>query len=529
MKIKLISIVMLMILAVSLLQQPALAQTGGTPEGTPSPVEMTATPQLPQLTQAVDTTTPSTPPPPQTSNSGQRPVIVVNSYSVTDGKVVPGSRFLLTLNLCNNSPKKGDSEDIQRFARNVILNYSGNDFLPDTTGGLRATYEMDPQECLNIEQPFFAANTLWSAQFGSVQVTVNYTDISGSGGYSGTFNITIPIKGWGAGSGGVAAPTKTPTQVARPQLVISSFTTDVDPIQPGTRFQLKLSVSNVGSALARGVTMILGGGNAQDLATPGAGSTSTGDFSTFTPLGSSNIVVLGDIQPGSSVQRDVPLVVNVTATPGSYPLKMTFAYDIGGQVQASDQFISLQIYQLPNVDVTFGQPVTEAMIGNMVPISLQVNNLGKKSTILGMMTVESPNGTFTPASGMVGSLDPGGYYSLDTQFSPQTAGEAPIHITLNYLDDFNQPRTIQKKLSVRVTEMPTPEPMPTNPDGSPMTPNAPAQELTVWQKIGAFFRGLFGLDSSSPAPAGEMPSGGEGVEPGMDKPMPAPMQGGGGG
>lgn len=499
MKTKLTSLLMLVVMILLMVIQPAFAQGSG---GDPS----TAAPAASES--------------PPASSGGERPVLVVNSYSVTDGKVEPGTRFILTMNLCNQSPSVGKlPDDLPRFARNAILNYSGDDFLPDTTGGLRAAIEMDPQECINIEQPFFASNTLWSSQFGKVQVSVNYTDVTGQNAYTGLFNITIPIKGWGSGSGsGVAAPTKTPTQVARPQLVISSYATDIDPLQPGTRFQLKVSVSNVGSALARGVTMILGGGNAQDLATPGAGASSTGDFSTFTPLGSSNIVVMGDIEPGGTVQKEIPLVVNVTAAPGSYPLKMTFAYDIGGQMQASDQFISLQIYQLPLVDITFGQPVMGVMTGNPVQLSLQVNNLGKKSTVLGMIHAKSDSGTFMPESAMVGSMDPGGYFSFDTQFTPMTAGKADLNLIITYLDDFNQTRSIEKTLSIDVTDMPTPEPLPMNPDGTPINPQMP-QEQTVWQKIGAFFRGLFGLDSSSNTP-----------QPGMSEPgMPDPAAGGKGG
>ncbi len=94
-----------------------------------------------------------------------------------------------------------------------------------------------------------------------------------------------------------------------------------------------------------------------------------------------------------------------------------------------------------------------------------------------------------------------------------------LNVRIDYTDDFNQPRTIEKELTVMVEEgfsEPTPDP------NLPMDPSLiPAPEETFLQKLWRFLLGLLGLDSapstSSPemplTPDGEMipaPNGGEG-------------------
>lgn len=485
MKAKLLSIALLITIVLSLVAvQPALAQTGSetpTDTATSTPVPPTATPEPPTAT---STREPS---------SSFRPVIILDSYSVTGDSITPGQRFDLTLRVFNTG---------QDFARNLILTYSGGDFLPMDTGGVRSIGEMDPGEKLNLPQPFIASSSLLGSRFGSLTVNVSYSDLAGSTTYSESFNITIPLNR--PSTGGAARPTPTPTAMSRPQLVISGYGTDIDPLQPGSMFTLKLNVINLGNADSRAVTMVLGGGSA-DNGTPGAGGVSGGssDLSTFAPMGASNLVFLGDLASGATKDISVPLVVNVTANPAAYAFKISFVYDdTRGQRQVNDQIITLLVFQLPTVEVGFYRDPGIFMTGNMNQLPLQITNLGKKSTVLGNIKVTAENADLSNNVSLVGALDPGGYFTLDANVMPYQAGTLQIDITVNYTDDFNQPRTIQQTMSVEVQELPTPEVIPGGdgvvpPDGD----NAGGTE-TFWQKIVRFFKGLFGLDSSPSNPSG---------------------------
>ncbi len=253
--------------------------------------------------------------------------------------------------------------------------------------------------------------------------------------------------------------TATPTGVYRPQLVVMGYHTDADPLQPGVQFTLSMSVQNVGNVAAKGVTMIIGGGSASGSGsgTPQAGvSGGSGEFTNFAPVGSSNIQSLGDLQPGVILTATQKLVVNVSTNPGAYPMKVTFSYlDDRGNPVNDEQVITLLVYNLPIVDVGFYQPVGTLVAGQSNLLPFQVVSLGKRTVVLGKMTVETSGGTVENGEGLVGSLDPGGYFTLDAMLTPNEPGPLDLTITIEYTDDFNQARTVTQTMTLDVTDMAT--------------------------------------------------------------------------
>ncbi|MHB1385439.1 MAG: COG1361 family protein, partial [Bellilinea sp.] len=226
MKAKFLSIALLMILLLGVIAtQPGRPVNAQTETDTP--------------TGSAETLTEASPPAPT------RPLLMIESYSIGADSITPGQRFDLTLRLSNISQHDTD------FARNIVLSYSGADFLPVDTGGVRAIPEMDPEEKLNVVQPFIASSSLTGSRYGSITVNVSYTDLAGTAQYTEAFTITINLS-QPAYTGGSARPTATPTAVSRPQLVVGSYDTDVDPLQPGSMFTLDLAVTNLGNADSRG-------------------------------------------------------------------------------------------------------------------------------------------------------------------------------------------------------------------------------------------------------------------------------------
>ena len=107
------------------------------------------------------------------------------------------------------------------------------------------------------------------------------------------------------------------------------------------------------------------------------------------------------------------------------------------------------------------------------------------------MKVETTGGHGKNGEALIGSLDPGGYFTLDAMVTPDGPGPLELTITIEYTDDFNQIQTITKTLSVNVIEAPLiPTPDPNNPKGNNDIPTAPE---TLWQKIWRFILGLFGI------------------------------------
>lgn len=479
----------------------------------------------------------------------ERPLLYISDYQTGNGSksVNPYGTFGLKFTLANNG---------KEFANNIVMTFSSPDFDP-LDGSVITFYEVDARlsgpdgslesgNFVNATHTFKVNDMSTWKYSGQIQAVTTYTDPSGTKLYSDTFIFTIMINQTG-GTGSTAA-TATPSAIVRPQMVVNSYSTDIDPLQPGSQFKLGLKVSNAGTADARTVSLVYGGGatagTTDPLGTPQAGGVggAGGDVSNFAPVGSSNVILLGDVPMGSTLSPEQEFIVNVSTNPGAYPLKLSFVYtDAKGVRMVDDQVITLLVYSLPQLEFSFYQPM-EGMItaGEMGMLPIQITNLSRKSVVLGNIIATSPNGEMSNNSILVGTLDPGGYFTFDPMFMPFSEGEANINFEIRYTDDFNQVRTYNGSLSVNVNppmEMPTPYPMldengnpvldengnpimidPMNPfpDGNPQEPvSQPGFFARIWNAIKSFFG--FGSDATSGKPA----------DPGMEGEIY--YEGGGGG
>jgi hypothetical protein len=266
----------------------------------------------------------------------------------------------------------------------VIISYdAGTSFYLQGSGGTDYIENIDDGGKFTSKQRFLGALELAWTDIAPVKVDVSYTDDAGTA-YSASFILNLNSAG-----GETSYATATPATVNKPQMVVTGYKTDVDILQPGTTFDLALNVRNMGSADANAVTMVLGGGatsSGSDNGTPQPGgvSGSSGDLTVFAPLNSSNLVYLGDIKKDAVTTINQKLIVNVTAQPGVYTLKISFVYnDAKGNNVVDDQVITLLVYSLPQVDVNFYRDAGEFSVGTMGVLPLQVTNLGKKSSVLG--------------------------------------------------------------------------------------------------------------------------------------------------
>ncbi|MDQ2693125.1 MAG: hypothetical protein M3Y68_13890 [Chloroflexota bacterium] len=460
------------------------------------------------------TVTPPTVPPPPTETPEPlpvvRPQVSVQNYQTKPENVYYGQNFALIVKLRNHG-------EAQAF--NVQANFASGDFVPLRNGGVNVVGDILPGNSVDIEQPMTVAN--WVSGIVSVTMNLAYSDINGTS-YSETFTLNIRV----SGGSGVAVATSTPTGVKSSQLVITSYSSSVDPLQPGEQFRLTMTVQNAGNAQAQRVTMIVGGGSATGSSDgtpqPGGVSGGSGEFTNFAPVGASNVQTLGDLGPGGMVQASQDLIVNVSTNPGAYPMKVTFSYlNEKGESINDEQVITLLVYSLPQLDISFYRPPDPFFVGQPGMLPVQVVNLGKRTAVLGTMKIESTNGTIENATGLVGSLDAGGYFTLDAMVFPEQSGPMMLEVTIDYTDDFNQSRTVTRTLEIEVMEgMEEPIMEPGMEGGEAMPPVAPE---TTWQRIWRFVLGIFGLDSAPP------PSNDPGIVPGpgIEEPLPAPQPGSG--
>lgn len=412
----------------------------------------------------------------------------------------------------------------QSTAFNTQATFSSANLTPTKTGGIATIGKVDYDQEVGVDQTFLVTTQVYGQSIIVVDMTLSYYDSEGVN-YSDKFTLSIPVSG-SVSSGGPAAPTSTPTGVKSSQLVITGYSSDVEPLQPGAQFGLKLTVQNVGNANAQRITMIVGGGSGGNSGSgtpqPGGVSGGSGDFANFAPVGASNVQSLGDLKAGEQVQAVQSLIVNVSTNPGAYPMRITFSYlNDKNEVVNDEQVITLLVYSLPNVDVSFYRPLDPFFAGQPSALPIQLVNIGKRSTVFGNIKVESAQGMVENGTSLVGSLEAGGYFTLDSMFIPSQPGKATLNFTIEYVDDFNEPRTITKSIDVEVMEaMVDPSLDPSlnggGNDGMGEGGFPPVEEENVWQKIWRFILGLFGLDSSGPTitePGVVPPSEGPSVQP----------------
>jgi hypothetical protein len=482
-----------LLIAILLGLMPASARSLQDPPPTETP---TATPTA---------TVTNTPQPPATSTDAPQPFVrpqfEVRSSRI-NGDVATNREFKLTLAIDNAGTAA---------AYSIQAVFTSADLAPLKTGGVVVVNSINAGEGENISQQFLVTGTTFGKSVIPLDVTINYYDEAGAA-YSDKFTLSIPTTG--GGGSGVVYPTSTPTGVKSSQLVITSYSANIDPLQPGEQFTITMTVQNMGNARAQRVTMIVGGGSSGgtggETPVPGGVSGGSGEFTNFAPVGASNVQSLGDLGTGEMIQASQNLIVNVSTNPGAYPMKVTFSYlNEKNEPINDEQVITLLVYSLPNVDVSFYRPPDPFFVGQPGMLPIQVVNIGKRSAVLGNIKVETDAGTIENSTGLVGAIDTGGYFTIDSMLFPEQAGTVIVDVTIDYTDDFNQPRTLTRTLQVEVMEALSEEPI-VDPsmDGGGMP--VPSNESTL-QKIWRFILGLLGLDSAPPA-------GGEEIMPPVEDP-----------
>jgi hypothetical protein len=451
-----------------------------------------------------------------------RPVVVLAEYVIRPGTVRPGQEFDLYLRFKNQGTEQ---------ATDLKVTLGNADVFPRRAGGVYSLGVLNVNTSKEIEQVMIASDALTGEAPVSMPVSITYSDAAANS-YSESFTVVLTMAPNPTATAvyyGPPVPTATPTPQPRPQLIIVGYRTEPEELAPGTRFQLSLDVKNAGNAEAVDVLMVAGGASVSSGTDDGTGqpTVSGGDFSKFSPLGVSNVQAIGTVPAGGMVAAGQPLIVNVTTEPGAYSFPISFVYlDKSGVTRVDNQVITLLVYSPPNVEISFYQPAGPFYAGLPNFLPLQIVNLGRKTIILGSMTIASDGAYFENNTLLVGPLDPGGYNTLDASFTPDFEGPFTLTVTVEYTDDFNDPQRLTRTIEVQVESAPAYGP----PGGGYGYPpygeyQPPPAEETFLQKVWRFFLGLLGLDSG-------VETGGEVAPPygdGYSTPYTQPGGGGGGG
>jgi hypothetical protein len=446
----------------------------------------TATPTVTGTPTATVLTLTGTP----TVGSYARPLLNLTTYSYTASATYAGGAFELTAELEN---------DGQQAAYNLIVTFSSSDIQPQSNGGVAIVSVLDRGDSATLTQDFVVKSSV-SSKYCTINVQVDYKDGNGMG-YSQQFSISITIYGYGV----YATATPTATPIGRPHLVVASYAIDLSTLQPGSTFQLSMNIQNQGAYTAKNVSLTIGGDNS------GTG-TSTGSY--FLPVGSSNVVILGDLAHGQSTTVKQSFIVSSSISAGAYPLNLVFEYqnDLGVNYSES-QVITLLVYDVPSIEVGFYEDPATFVVGQKGNLPIQVVNLSSSSVLLGDISISADNATLANSHMFIGTIDGGGIFTMDTDITPQQSGTLTIYVNITYQDNYKNTKAITSTLTINVQSassaglQQTPgkqsaagaSSASSSPSGTEASTNAGGQSTLarIWSVVLRVLRGLVGLDSGS--------------------------------
>jgi hypothetical protein len=378
----------------------------------------------------------------------QQPRFSILSVETNPADLSPGSHFDISFRLMNTGGK----------ASQVIFKAVPDTVFAQVKGSESVLVESLPAgEEVVVHLPLSIRNHV---QVGYYEMTLS---VDYGGGQPGSIELKHGLE--------ITADTS-----IRPRLVVLEYRVEPGFVSQGDRLEMTLVVANLGGAPANQVMINLGG-------TPDR-------LRPFSPVNSGNVRYLPGLEPGKSAQVTFTLLVDGRAEARAYNLGVELTCGGGQEDQfKEEQVISLLVQNRPFFQAGFYREVNFGIVGQQVRLPVEIANLSPARFNVLSVALTSHQIDFNNGEVFVGKMESGSVFSMDTTGVPRQAGRAVIEITINYLDDFNQPQSVVKTLALEVNER--------------NMPQAPVKEQPVeitvpenfWQAVLRFIRGLFGLGS----------------------------------
>jgi hypothetical protein len=283
-----------------------------------------------------------------------------------------------------------------------------------------------------------------------------------------------------------------------PHLYLQGYTTDPETVSPGGEVRLTLDIANLGAGAAQEVFIRLG----EEADTLGG----------LAPVGSSNVLYVDEIPGESEIQIGYDLAAAGDAESGLVATDVELTYSSAYGIQWTDTFtVSLRIEATPNLTIGLYGDVPETItVGDTFELPVQVINIGQNSVNVSTIEVTSDLLGITNGSLYLGQLDGGTSGSLAAQAEALEAGTATVAITVNYLDDFQQPQAITERMTFEVQEAGSSFSGSEGAAGAGPGAFMEAEQMTLGQRILNGILGFLGLGTRSTAMGGFSGSVGQG-------------------
>ncbi len=236
-------------------------------------------------------------------------------------------------------------------------------------------------------------------------------------------------------------------RIAIDELTVSNYYPHI-----GEEVTVKAYIKNTGSIEARNVSV--------DFALVGED-----DFGEFIVL-SETSEDLGLIDEGATESVEFKIKPSEKITPNIYSFSLNA--DCLDCDEEADETFSVQVYGLPDLIISGidysikGIDSKNLLQGNSFSLSVQLDNLGEEDAKKVEIEIETPEGILGTKKSYAGSIEAddssAGLFDLIVDKTAKT-GYQDIKITVNYLDELNQPQSMTENFSLYLGETPPESPI----------------------------------------------------------------------
>lgn len=229
-----------------------------------------------------------------------------------------------------------------------------------------------------------------------------------------------------------------------PKIIIDQYSFNPHIVRAGENFDLNVSFFNTNKSKAvQNIKVFL----TVDEETEKSGS-------VFTPVNSSNTFYIDYIAPKNRVEKNIVMYTVPDASPKTYTIKANFEYeDLEGNEYSPVEYIGIPVIQQSKLETTDINLPPEALMGEMLPISLELYNMGKV-TLNNLMVKVEGNFQTENANYFIGNFDAGMSEYYETMIIPTEPGLLEGRVIFSYEDSNGETVEIFKGFSLNINDAP---------------------------------------------------------------------------
>ena len=246
-----------------------------------------------------------------------------------------------------------------------------------------------------------------------------------------------------SGTAGVSADGKAST----PRVIVTGFETNPEVVHAGDSFMLTLHLKNTSTATSVNNMLF-----EFDAAVEGKDSETT--YESFLPTAGSNTIFVDKMAKNGTRDIQIEMEARSDLAQKPYAIDVNMSYeDEHVNAYTNKASVSIPVKQEARIDMSQPEVTPSSIdVGSEANVMFSIYNLGK--TKLYNVSVKTDSEFFSGGDCFVGNLDSGATGSVDMYLTGEaaTTDDGTVKLQITYEDETGAPTTIEKEISLFVTE-----------------------------------------------------------------------------